>query len=549
MKEHFQLTVADIFKRKHFEQALVIAGNEGNQRTVKWVHVVEVTSIRNLLNGNELILSTGVAWKDNMKLFVSMVKEFIDNKAAGLCIEMGTYLTKVPDEVIEIANEYQFPIIIFQKEVPFVEITQDIHSVIINQQYQKISDLENYSQSLNKRLLTIETYEDILQFIFSALDVQIIFRLKSQEHEFVPEISKSEQYSIIHQLEEAKLQANDFIASSPIFLFGQEYAELFIYSKDIPISEYDLLILDRTATAIAQHLLRDLYVEEKKRVEEFEWLHGWLEGEHSFEDIHEYLLENGIKGKTNDAIVLITKQTPIKEKASHDVTYLKLLFRSFFEQNGFAVFFVEKRNEITFILLNNRTKKNLKERIKNAIESIQESEFIRKQNPGRLMIGAGKFIHSVRDVHRSYQTAKETLRIQQKMTNKQFFYFYEDLHLYRLISQMSKHTDLQEIALEYLHPVIQYDQKYNAKLLETLKAYLECNGSKQETSNKLFIVRQTLYHRLQKLENLLGEDFMEHEKRVAIEFMLFVHGYLAAAQPTKANQPSEEVVTNRIHVK
>ena len=31
MKEHFQLTVADIFKRKHFEQALVIAGNEGNR--------------------------------------------------------------------------------------------------------------------------------------------------------------------------------------------------------------------------------------------------------------------------------------------------------------------------------------------------------------------------------------------------------------------------------------------------------------------------------------------------------------------------------------
>jgi purine catabolism regulator len=100
---------------------------------------------------------------------------------------------------------------------------------------------------------------------------------------------------------------------------------------------------------------------------------------------------------------------------------------------------------------------------------------------------------------------------------------------------MSKHVNLQEYAAEYLQPVIQYDQKYNGKLLETLKAYLECNGSKQETSNKLFIVRQTLYHRLQKLENILGEDFMEHEKRVAIEFMLLVQDYLAASQPN-ANQ-------------
>jgi purine catabolism regulator len=117
------------------------------------------------------------------------------------------------------------------------------------------------------------------------------------------------------------------------------------------------------------------------------------------------------------------------------------------------------------------------------------------------------------------------------MNHNATYYFYEDLHLYRLISLMSKHVNLKELAAEYLQPVIQYDQKYNGKLLETLKTYLECNGSKQEAASKLFIVRQTLYHRLQKLENILGEDFMDHEKRVAIEFMLLVQDYLAASQP------------------
>ncbi|MFL6563111.1 MAG: helix-turn-helix domain-containing protein, partial [Bacillus sp. (in: firmicutes)] len=106
---------------------------------------------------------------------------------------------------------------------------------------------------------------------------------------------------------------------------------------------------------------------------------------------------------------------------------------------------------------------------------------------------------------------------------------------YRLISQMSKHINLQELAAEYLQPVIQYDQKFNGKLLETLKVYLECNGSKQEAASKLFIVRQTLYHRLQKLENILGEDFMDHEKRVAIEFMLLVQDYLASSQSHSSN--------------
>ncbi|MFL6556631.1 MAG: PucR family transcriptional regulator ligand-binding domain-containing protein [Bacillus sp. (in: firmicutes)] len=236
MKEHFQLTVADILNRKHFENARVIAGEEGLDRFVKWVHVVEVASMRNLLNGNELILSTGVSWKDNTDLFVSMIKEFLEYNAAGLCIEMGTYMSEIPAEVIGIANNHHFPIIIFSEEVPFVQITQDIHSNIINQQYQKISDLENYSQNLNKRLLQIESYEDILQCIFAALDLQIIFHLKNFEYEFVPEISQTEQIQIMNQLEAAKINPSDHLASSPIILFGQEYAELFIYSKDLKIS-------------------------------------------------------------------------------------------------------------------------------------------------------------------------------------------------------------------------------------------------------------------------------------------------------------------------
>lgn len=412
MKEHLPLRVSDILSRKHFEQAIILAGEEGINRIVKWVHVVEVTNIGNLLNGDELILSTGVAWKEDEGLFISILNQLVENQAAGLCIEMGTYLAEIPAEVIVIANKNKFPIIIFQKEVPFVEITQDIHTFIINNQHRKISDL------------------------------------------------------------------------------------------------------------------RELYAQEKKRVEEIEWLQSWIEGEHPLDEINEYLLHHDSKPNSSEALVLVAKVHCIKEKCSQDSTYLKLLYRSVFEQNGFVLFSVEKRNELILILLNNRPNKNVKERVKKAIQSIKGSEFIRKKGTTKLFMAAGKVVERLTDIHKSFHSAKETLRIQQEML-KEETYFYEDLHLYRLISQMSKHMDLQDLVVEYLQPVIHHDRKYNGKLLQTLKVYLECNGSKQETANKLFIVRQTLYHRLQKLENLLGEDFMNHEKRVALEFMLLVKDYLA----------------------
>lgn len=44
---------------------------------------------------------------------------------------------------------------------------------------------------------------------------------------------------------------------------------------------------------------------------------------------------------------------------------------------------------------------------------------------------------------------------------------------------------------------------------------------KKDTAERLFIVRQTLYHRLEKIEQLLGSDFMQTEKRLALELILF----------------------------
>ncbi|GAA3317031.1 hypothetical protein GCM10020331_014710 [Ectobacillus funiculus] len=74
---------------------------------------------------------------------------------------MGSSVFPIPQEGVALANAHQFPILLFLKEVPFVEITHDIHSHLIHQHYQMISNLEEYSQQLNKKLLSIQHHEEI----------------------------------------------------------------------------------------------------------------------------------------------------------------------------------------------------------------------------------------------------------------------------------------------------------------------------------------------------------------------------------------------------
>ncbi|WP_445614035.1 PucR family transcriptional regulator [Geobacillus sp. YF-1] len=521
MGGNFPLTVADILQRKHFENTMVVAGKEGLSRTVKWVHVVEVTKISNLLRGKELILSTGVGWREDDSLFLSLLQQLIECDASGLCIELGTYASSIPEEAIELADQHHFPLILFLEEVPFVEITHDIHTYLINQQYKMISQLESYSQELNKKLLAIHHHRDILKVLHRCLGHDVMFKMNGGEAEYVPGRPKRGNESGVPS--EASLPPG--AVSKPISLFGTEYAELALLPTDRDINEFDLLILDRTATALAQHLLRNLYIEEKRRTEENEWVKGWMEGKYTDEEVSSYLSHYFPYYQINGGAVWVCKAEGAGQKGNFDSTYFKLLCRSVFEQRGFFLLSSDMGRHLAFIAINQRDEATWKSRIAESIRCLMESEFVQTRLP-HLLVGVGTFVKSLSAMKKSYAAALEALTIRSRMKGKSTSLFYNDLDLYRMITVLDKYSDLREMVGSYLGPIIEYDRKHNGKLLETLKVYLQCNGSKQETARRLFIVRQTLYHRMEKLERFLGTDFMEADKRLALELMLKAYDYL-----------------------
>ncbi|MFD0771527.1 PucR family transcriptional regulator [Bacillus sp. CGMCC 1.60114] len=526
MNTGVNLSVKEILKHRHFQNAKVIAGKAGLCRTVKWLHIMEIPRIGNLLNGNELILSTGVGWKGDKEVFLSLLKEFIDANAAGLCIELGMYMTDVPQEIIELADCHDFPLIVFYHEVRFVDITQDVHTLLLKKHYQMISDLEDYSHQLNRLLLTSNSQSKILQLLHDYLQMTVLYRSKEGEIQIISEKMPDEQEKIIKFLRGDNVQKDVTIFCQSIQALDQKFADLFVVSES-EINGFESLIVDRSAIALAQNLLRELYVEERRKADETEWIQRWIDGAHSEERIHRYITELEPNLKVNGCIVLLCKIDDYDQKSS-GFTYLKILFRSIFEQQGFFLLATVRKNQMMFILLNKRKTSDWKRRIEAGIDHLQKTELMEKYKVGQIQFGVGKFIDKLSHVKKSYYTAQESLIIQENMPKGHVSYFYDDLHIFRLVSIVNEQGDLDDFISDYLGPVLIYDQQNNGKLMETLKTYLKCNGSKQETATNLYIVRQTLYQRLQKLNELLGEDFMDFHKRQAIEFAITAYEYVFA---------------------
>ncbi|MDM5297327.1 PucR family transcriptional regulator ligand-binding domain-containing protein [Bacillus pumilus] len=520
---HFQ--VSDVLKTKLFTHAKVIAGEKGLLRQVKWVHVLEVPAVEDLLNGGELILTTAAAFHDQLDVFKVFLKQLIDSGAAGLCIEFVPLRFDVPKELIAYAEEKDFPLILFTKEVKFVNITQHLHTMLIERQYQMMADLEALSSKLNELLLTPHPQMDILDQVYKHIKGILLLIPVQGEAIILSDASKRTEEVVMNYVQHASVPKGYEVYQKPVLALKQTFADLVLIHQSNTLSEFEMLVMDKGANALAQQTLRELYTEELKKTKENDWLQKWFNEEHTERDIIEHLEETeGLKKPSGCVVMLFQKNHQIEEIAGN--LYFLVSCRSIFQRAGFHLVSYEHRGQAMFILLNTRKPADWKERAEKAANEIKQS-YTREQHHGTVMnFGIGRYCNQFQHMSKSYQTAKEVLHLKKVMPHRVKSPFYQDLHMLCLMPIMKESGVLECMVKEYLEPVILYDKQNSSRLYQTLNIFLQTNGSKKETASQLYIVRQTLYHRLDKLYALLGEDMMQAPKRQAIEFAILSYEFL-----------------------
>ena len=364
-----QLTVHDILQRPLFHKAEAIATEEALARKVRWVHIMEVTQVGDLLNGNELILSTGIGWQDNEETSLSFLQQLIDSGASGLCIELGTY-TKQPLESMKmLAMQANFPLIFFHEEVRYIDITQDLHTYFINQHHKMVSELESLSTQLNQLLLSGKGLMPILKLLHQTTQAQVAFFPFGAEAQFVPPLPKQKADSFYEKWICGEMFINPDIknklAHRPILALEHLFADLLLNANQ-ELSEFQVLALDRFATAIAQEMMRTKYIEEKRRYKEDLWIIDWLNGKHSHQEIRDYIYSIKPSAKLNRLIVcvfdIMVNAEDFKDREAM-LIQKNMVARAIFEGEGFYLMPTLLQEQIVFILLDQLPAVLFKERI------------------------------------------------------------------------------------------------------------------------------------------------------------------------------------------
>ena len=164
------------------------------------------------------------------------------------------------------------------------------------------------------------------------------------------------------------------------------------------------------------------------------------------------------------------------------------------------------------------------EKIATGIAQTLSSEFYTK-----VAIGISTLVDNIKDLARAYKESQVAIEVGKVFDTEKNIISYENLGIGRLIYQLP--TTLCEMFLQEVFKKGSIES-LDRETLMTVQCFFENNLNVSETSRKLFVHRNTLVYRLEKIRKITGLDLREFEHAITFKVALMVKKYLTS-KPVK----------------
>jgi purine catabolism regulator len=161
----------------------VVVGGEALDARVRWLHVSDSAGVARLLDGGELLLSTGSSWPDEPSDLRRFIDELADAGLAGLVLELGSHHRQVPPVVAQAAAARGVALVVLHREVKFVALTEAVHSRIIAGQTDALRARDEVRERFTTLVLRGSPADFIVHQVAQTLGAPVV--LENLAHEVV----------------------------------------------------------------------------------------------------------------------------------------------------------------------------------------------------------------------------------------------------------------------------------------------------------------------------------------------------------------------------
>lgn len=521
-----QFTIKDVLKIDILEPAKVrTAADKIENIPVEYISVMEYP-VENYIRKYELVLSTAIGCNKDITIFLNFVQEVIDSGASALAIALGRYVTEIPQEILQLAEAHDFPIIELPWRIRFSDITQTVLSKL-NQWQQSIVDS---SEELQKELLhlflsegTLDQAADVIfqktGFPTAIVDINGNLKGRSRNSESImknwTENSNPSDYlsndfgsvylkgTIIHVKIGTTNKTNGFL----LFEFPSEI----ILKSFFANSEDSLLEYAATATSLWFQREATIKNTELRLRDDFVW--SLAKGEiDSWDNILSRAKSLGYN--VNLPYVCILGLAENIEKIFHktkpdQTTYeqwLQSTTRTIEDQVILSGKAIQRKVMVTYqrerlIIFLEVPSNQVKETFNLFLDSL-ENRLNKLFSELVMSWGIGENHAGVKTFHESFDDARIALDIGRRQIGSGYRHTYTNTGVYRILVNIAKSADVLEVIVSTIGKLIDYNNQRGGDLINTLTTYIRNQGNVSQTARALCLHRHTLLYRIRKIESI-----------------------------------------------
>lgn len=516
----------EVFRRT---QATVLAGHNNLDRTVRWVHAGEIADIARFLSGGEMLLTAGLGMGDTVHEQCDFIRRVADADAAGLVIELaGRAFTAMPEPVIAEADNLGLPLIGLRDEIPFVEVSAQVHEMLVDARVQELTAEEAINQAFMNLLLAGEDYLSMTEELARRIGHPVV--LEDITHQILAYAGRTEDSDAVttewethsralHQPSPTSLpdhrEATVKTSSEstpgdcsrrPVVLRGESWGSLHVLHGTAELSSVDMYCLDRASSAIAITLLGERASGARAAQRHGALINRLMLGDISGEEFVAKALNLGRDLRGRDLAVVIAS------KDGQDGPFTERDLSTAVRHSSLPAVVADIGDDTLAVI--------------GLPDGGSDTELVSLLSHYHARAGLSRIVAGSRlpTAVRQARNARAAIRPGQPVLR------FDELGVLRLLVALAQGPELAHYVEDELGDLLQHDATSANPLLPTLYAYLTHDGNKSHAADALFVQRRTLYYRLERLSALLGASLDDPEVRQRL--LLAVRGHELLHRPT-----------------
>lgn len=528
------ITVEDVLQLDAMQGVNVIAGAEGLGRQLNSVTVLDAPDAVSWLKGHELVLTSTFPLMRRRQQLDRMVEDMAARGVAGLGVKLNRFMTELPPAMLRRADDQKLPILSLPMEIAWIDVINPIFAQVMTRNGALVSRSEPIRNSFNELLLAGADLQDFLDALGKLIQKPVLvhspanrLRMGStgyEQHDMAAAVtgivqvptSRTRLLLDTHDVYEMSLP----VGRQAYCLLDPNVDPsgiLAVLDQARNLTESDLWCLKHARDAISIKLLQSRAETSIAREKQNEFVQGLLDSSLSEAALKKLLRRGRERGyrlyeRYVVAMVKFPRMADNKLLGVTDILHPLLaaedILVGWFGNGGFLLL-VPERAEAGFSTDGGAS----------YMESLLR-ELSLQAGLAHWHAGMSQIL-SVERLAPGAEQAEYALQRSMKAEKPCELKLHDETSLQRIFSHPAIQQGVQSYVQEWLEPLIQYDQRHQSRLIETLKVFIENNGNYREAARLLHVHHNTVRYRIGQIERLTRRDIQQPKLR--FQYQLALH--------------------------